>query len=311
MRFLAYFALAAALAVGCVHPHAGAGEGSAEYERDEERHPIDHFTTKAVFRATFFTPASPDAIAWPKPGSAVELVEVSCAVLDGKSGRTATCVPGYSLDKKFTTLLHDDDPPLGKAMKDRLAECYDVRTKAWAGPALRAYEAALRASPLAIPTATDDAWVIAYVAHDAAPFVGKCKPEPDGTCLYAAGSQPEATVEARVARGGKAVSAIPFTPETRRLSMTFFDGHEPVQITRVPFAKETNGSDRDVELDPTKVAWDPIIAWYGANDPRSANLAVALVLAGRIADAHGVGAPVDGLDRDDYLAKDPCMRGAH
>lgn len=304
MRRLPFLAL---VLFGCVHR-----QGGAEYddERREDRHPIDHFTTKAVFRTTFFVPTSPDDAPWPAPGATVELAEVSCSVSETKTGRTAHCVPGFSLEKKFAALLRDDDPPLGKSMKDRLHECYDVHAKTWTPAALSTYETALRQSPLALPPAAGDGWVIAYVAHDAAPFVGKCKPEPDGTCLYAVmPNQPEATVEERVARRGKEIKAVPFTPETRRLSLTFFDGHVPFELARVPLDPKMNSGDRDLELDPTKVAWDPIIAWYVAHEPTAGNLGVALVLAGRMADARGLGGPIDGVDRDDYLAKDPCAKG--
>lgn len=306
MRLLPFLAL---VLLGCVHQHHG-----AEYEGDddtrEDRHPIDHFTTKVVFRTTLWTPESPDEAKWPKPGSSVELAEVSCAISDSKTGTTVRCVPGFALEKKFAALLHDDTP-LGKAMKDRLAQCYDVHPKTWTRVELARYETALHADPGALPPALGDDWVIAYVGHDDASFLASCKPEPDGTCVYTATQQPEATVEERVARGGKAASMIPFAPQTLTLALTFFDGHQPYDLARVPLPPTEHEQQRetDVVFDPTKVAWDPVLAWHAANEPSSANFAVALVLAGRLHEARAVGG-VDAIDRDDLLTKDPCAKGS-
>lgn len=263
-----------------------------------------------VFRKTFYVPSSGDEVAWPKPHSSVELVELSCTVNENKTGRTAKCVPGSAIEPKFAPLLRDDAPPLGKEMKERLAECYAVRARAPSALAIASYEAALRASASATPPPIDDAWIIAYVAHDQAPFVGKCKPEPDGSCLYSATEQPtEGSVEERVALRGKAMKAVPFTPSPREITLSFFDGHQPVAIERVPLVKEadTNAGPGKTIFDPAKVDWDPVIAWYRANEPSSENLAAALVLAGRLTEARGLRLR-EALDRDDFLPNDPCRQ---
>src|SRR5450759_1130359 len=81
---------------------------AADQEDREERHPIDHFSTRARFRAVFYdrTP-KPGAAAWPAPGSEVAFAEVSCTVRETKTGRTARCVPGNVIDGAFAPLLRD------------------------------------------------------------------------------------------------------------------------------------------------------------------------------------------------------------
>ena len=285
--------------LGCAHRR-----GEDDYFA-EERHPIDHFTSKATFRATFFPRvAAADEAPWPVPGTSVELVELTCTVREAKGGRTAHCVPGYALDKAFAALLDEENPPLGKAAKERIGQCYAVRAKAWPKEAVAAYEAALRADPNAYPAPIDDAFALVYVAHDQAPFVGTCKPEADGTCLYTATESPdEATVQLRMARKGKKTE-LPFEPTPRTIELSFEDGRAP----EVVGASRMKIRDMPAEpQDPTTIAWDPIVAWYRANEPQSSNFPAVLALAGRLDEARAHKGNALELDTD-LVATDPCAK---
>jgi hypothetical protein len=298
LAFLVSLAVSS-MGAACAH---GRGEDDAFRE---ERHPIDHFMSKATFRTKFFPrAAAADEAPWPVPGTSVELVELTCTVREAKGGRTAHCVPGYALDKAFAALLDEENPPLGKEAKERIGQCYAVRAKAWPKDAVATYEAALRADPNAYPAPIDDAFALVYVAHDRAPFVGSCKPEADGTCLYAATENPsEATVQLRMARKGKKAE-LPFEPTPRVLELTFEDGHAP----QVVEASGMKIRDMDAEpQDPATIAWDPIVAWYRANEPRSANFRAVLALAGRLDEARAQMGNALSLDTD-LTAGDPCAR---
>ncbi len=279
---------------------------------DEERdHPVDHFMTHARFGATFHrTAPNADEAPWPAVGSTVGLVEVTCTVRETKGGRTAHCGPGSHVDAAFLATLREhgeETPPaLGASTKARLDQCYSVVPRAWTSEVMTAYERALVGDPEATPPAGED-WVLAYVAYDRAPFVGKCRPEPDGTCIYRADGEAEATVAERFARMGKAAE-LPFTPERATLVLSFEDGHEPAILYQAGI--RTNESDDERKLaDPMKIDWRPVLAWYRANESKSPNFPVVLALAGELAEARALGLGGTNLTDPTYVAHDPCDRG--
>ncbi len=291
-------ALAAALA-GCAHESAdGAGA---------DWHPIDHFTSHASFRATFYTRAVPAGEApWPTPGASVGVVQLTCVVRETAAGRRVRCEPGSALDPTFAATQHSERSP-SQDLRDRLSRCYAVHPTVWPKDAVARYEAALAADPGALPPSPGEAYVIVTVEHDEAPFLGHCREEPDGTCLYSAVAGPDETaVAVHAARAGRPVVTLPFHPTQAVLRLSFEDGMVPWLLRGTG-----DGMEHEKPRDASGIAWEPIVSYYRKDEPTSRNFPLVLALAGRLKEARAMAprAIDEAVDASAETTVDPCAKG--